>query len=290
VAEARASSANPRVIYCSISGYGSTGPRAELGGYDLIAQAYGGLMSVTGEPDGPPMRAGYSVVDMFAGMAAYSAIVTALVQRERTNQGAFVETSLLDAIVSQMSYHAVGHLATGKIPGPLGTASPSLVPYQLFEASDAKMIVACNSDDAYRRLCKALARADLAEDPRFATNAERLANKPALIQILSEIFHTRTVAVWCELLDAHHVPCSKIHNVADVVRDSQVAARELLPEVPHPTIEGLRAPAAPFRFGGGGAVAASAPPALGEHTDAVLRELGYSTEAIQALRAAGALG
>src|SRR5207245_1415765 len=133
------------------------------------AQAYGGLMSVTGEPGGPPVRAGYSVVDVFTGMAAYGAIVTALVQRERTGCGQYVETALLDSVVAQMAYHAVSHLATGKVPGPLGTQSPSLVPYQMFDASDTKMIVACNSDDAFKRLCVAIDRQDLASDPRFAS-------------------------------------------------------------------------------------------------------------------------
>jgi formyl-CoA transferase/CoA:oxalate CoA-transferase len=280
---------NPRVVYCGISGYGQTGPKAGLGGYDLIAQAYGGLMSVTGEPDGPPVRAGYSVVDIFTGLAAYSGVVSALYERERTGRGQFVETSLLDAVVSQAAYHTVGFLATGKVPGPLGTQSPSLVPYQLFEASDVSFIVGCNNDGTWQRLCTAIARADLALDPRFATNPDRLRNKPVLIAILVEIFRTRTATEWVEILNAHHVPSSRVNTVADVVHDEQVAARALMKPIPHPAIPELRAPAGPFRLAGEAGVATKPPPGLGEHTDAILRELGHSPEQIQALRDAGAV-
>lgn len=278
---------NPRLVYCSISGYGRTGPKADLGGYDLIAQAYGALMSVTGEPGGPPVRAGYSVIDIFTGMAAYGAIMTALLQREKTGAGQYVETSLLDSVVAQMSYHAVAYLATGKVPGPLGTQSPSLVPYQLFEAADAQLIVGCNNDVAWQRLCVAIERPDLARDARFATNADRLRNKAELIPLLADVFRSRTAAAWGSVLEAHGVPCSPIHTVADVLADEQVAARELVPAVPHPAIPGLRAPAPPFRVVGAARTASTPPPALGGHSDAILRELGFSAQDIAALHAEG---
>jgi crotonobetainyl-CoA:carnitine CoA-transferase CaiB-like acyl-CoA transferase len=281
---------NPRAVYCSISGYGQNGPKAPLGGYDLIAQAYGGLMSVTGESGGPAMRAGYSVIDVFAGMAAYGAIMTALVERHHTGVGQHVETSLLDSVVANMSYHATGYLASGKIPGRLGTASPSLVPYQMFEASDVPFILGCNNDRAFGRLCTALDRAELATDSRFATNALRLQHKPVLIELLAEIFRGRTALEWVDLLNAHQVPSSRINTVADVVHDEQVAARRLMQPIPHPTIPTLRVPAAPFRTVGGVDAVATPPPALGEHTDVVLRELGYSNDEIQALRVSGAIG
>ncbi len=279
---------NPRAVYCSISGYGKTGPLAELGGYDLIAQAYGGMMSVTGEPGGPPVRAGYSVIDYFAGMAAYGAILTALFARERTGTGQYVQTSLLDTVVAQMGYHAVNHLATGKVPGPLGTASPALVPYQLFEAADAKFIVGCNNDDAWRRLCTALLHEEWKTDPRFATNPERLRNKPVVVEMLQDIFRTKDAAVWVAQLNRHHVPSSRIQSVADVVRDEQVVARDLLPHVPHPRISDLRAPASPFTMAERAPL--TAPPDLGEHTDSVLHELGYSADEVRALRSEGAFG
>jgi len=281
---------NPRLIYCSISGYGQNGPKAALGGYDLIAQAYGGLMSVTGESGGPAMRAGYSVIDVFAGMAAYGAIMTALVERQRTGLGQHVETSLLDSVVANMSYHATGYLASGKVPTRLGTASPSLVPYQMFEASDAPFILGCNNDRAFVRLCAAIDRQALASDPRFVTNALRLANKPALIEILATIFRAGTSAAWVDQLNAHQVPSSRINNVADVVVDDQVTARGLMQPIPHPTIPALRVPAAPFRTVDSEAATAAPPPALGEHTDPVLRELGLSDDEIRALRANGTLG
>ncbi|MDB4961846.1 MAG: L-carnitine dehydratase/bile acid-inducible protein [Myxococcales bacterium] len=281
---------NPRVIYCSISGYGQTGPLAELGGYDLIAQAFGGLMSTTGQPEGPSVRAGYSVVDTFAGMSAYGAVMTALLQRERTGQGQYVETSLLDAVVAQMSYHATGYLATGKIPGRLGTASPSLVPYQQFQSADADFIMGCNNDVSWRRLCTALARPDLATDPRFTTNADRLRNKELLIGMLSEIFRTQSATHWVTLFNAHQVPSSRINTVADVVHDEQVAARDLLPAIPHPAIPDLRAPATPFKLVGASAAPIKPPPGLGEHSGAILEELGFSIEDVEALRSAGVVG
>jgi formyl-CoA transferase/CoA:oxalate CoA-transferase len=283
-------SRNPRVVYCSISGYGQTGPNAPLGGYDLIAQAFGGLMSVTGEPDGPPVRAGYSVFDMFAGMAAYGGIMTALLQRERSGRGQYVETSLIDGAIAQMSYHAVGYLATGDVPRPLGTASPSLVPYQLFQASDAVFILGCNNDDAYRRLCTALGRMDLATDAKFATNADRLKNRASLIEILGTIFRARTASDWVALLNANQVPASRVNTVADVVQDSQVTARGLLQAIPHPTIEGLKAPASPFQLADAPSVTPTSPPSVGQHTDEILGELGYSADEVSALRDANVVG
>jgi crotonobetainyl-CoA:carnitine CoA-transferase CaiB-like acyl-CoA transferase len=280
---------NARIVYCSISGYGQTGPKASLGGYDLIAQAYGGLMSVTGEPSGPPVRAGYSVFDLFAGMAAYSAIMTALFERERTGRGQHVETSLLDAAVAQMSYHAVSYLATNKVPVALGTQSPSLVPYQLFQAADTQFIVGCNNDDTWRRLCTALNRAELAGDSRFATNADRLRNKDVLVALLAEVFRTRDAAAWVEQLNAHHVPSSRVNTVADVVHDEQVAARDLLVSIPHPTIAGLRAPAAPFRTVGTQPMPAHKPPDLGEHSEMILQQLGYSADETARLKSEGVI-
>src|SRR5207248_924920 len=151
------------------------GPLAERRGYDLILQAYAGLMSTTGEAGGPPVRTGYSVVDLFTGMLAYGAVTTALVQRERTGKGQYVESSLLESMVSVMSYHAVGYLATGKVPGRMGSAHPSLVPYQAFPTADGHLVIGCNNDPTWKRLCTALGLSRLADDPRFRTNGERVA-------------------------------------------------------------------------------------------------------------------
>jgi crotonobetainyl-CoA:carnitine CoA-transferase CaiB-like acyl-CoA transferase len=278
---------NPRLIYGSISGFGRTGPMAAQPGYDLIVQAYAGLMSTTGEPAGAPVRTGYSVVDLFTGLMAYAAIVTALQQRERTGRGQLVETSLLESTVALMSYHAVGHLATGQVPGRMGSAHPSLVPYQAFAASDGPFIVGCNNDRTWVRLCAALGREELAHDPRFATNGDRVRNRAELVAILEAHFRHGTVERWVAKIGAAGVPCSPVQDVAQVVADRQVAARGMLAEIPHPLIPGLRVPACAMKLGDSPAVSAQPPPGVGEHTEQVLAELGYGPDEIEELRRNG---
>lgn len=280
---------NPRVIYCGISGFGRTGPLSQKGGYDLMVQAYSGLMSTTGEPDGSPLRIGFSLVDITCGWIAYGGIMTALYQRERTGQGQYVESSLLEGMVSASSYHVVNYLGTGNVPGPLGQGHPSLAPYQMFPSKDGRVMLGAANDGLWNKFCAATERQDLAEDPRFRTNLDRVEHRSELIPILEDLFRTKTTAEWVDLLDAAGIPSSPVNTIADVVDDPQVAHREMIVDVPHPAVEGLRAPASPLRLSEGPSSIRRHPPENGEHTEEILFELGYSSDDIASLEANGAV-
>ena len=281
--------ANPRIVYCSISGYGRTGPLADKPGYDLIIQGYSGLMSTTGEPDGPPLRTGYSLVDLFTGMMAYGSIATALLAREQTGKGQHVEASLLDGQVAVMSYHAVGYLATGRVPGRLGSGHPSLVPYQAFPTSDGFFILGCGNDGLWRRLCPAIGREDLMEDPKFKTNTDRVSNRQEIVSILSDHFRDRTTSDWVDVITQAGVPCGPINRVSDVVVDPQVLARNMMVDFPHPEVPDLKVPGSPLKLGDMPASYRLRPPYLGEHNEEVLAGLGYSADEVAQLKQEGVL-
>ena len=268
---------NPGLVYLSISGYGRTGPMGDAPGYDLILQGYGGIMSVTGEPGRPPVRVGYSMVDLFCGMAAYGAIVSALFHRQRTGQGQYLEASLLEGQVAASSYHTVGYLATGRVPGPLGSAHPSTAPYQAFPASDGWFILGVANDGLWRRFCAAVGLEGVADDPRYRTVADRVANRDELVAFLNDFFRKRTVKEWVEVISAGGVPCGPINTIAQLVA------------VPHPDIPDLRVPGPPSKAYGTPPSFRRPPPRHGEHTEEVLRELGYSAADVARLREAGAV-
>ncbi|PKB80889.1 MAG: formyl-CoA transferase [SAR202 cluster bacterium Io17-Chloro-G9] len=281
---------NPGIVYCSISGYGRTGPKAKLPGYDLIIQAYSGLMNLTGEPDGMPLRVGFSLVDLFTGMMAYGSILTALRHRDSTGQGQWIDTSLLDGQVATMSYHATGYLGTGVEPHRLGSGHPSLVPYQSFPASDGYFILACANDGLWERACRAIGRGDLLDDPRFKTNTDRVAHRGECVEIFNQTFQTGTVAHWVELISGAGVPCGPINRVSDVVNDPQVKARNMLAEIPHPKVPDLRVPASPLKLTETPPAIRRAPPALGQDNQEILTEVGYDAAGIAGLRDRGVIG
>ena len=281
---------NPNIIYCSISGYGRTGPMADKPGYDLIIQAYSGLMSLTGDPDGQPKRVGFSLVDLFAGMMAYGCILTALHHRQATGKGQWIDTSLLDGQVAVMSYHGTGYMGTGVEPHRLGSGHPSLVPYQSFPGSDGSFILGCANDGLWERLCKAMGRSDLLEDPRFKTNTDRVEHRAECVETLNQIFQEKTVAQWVDVISEAGVPCGPINRVSDVVNDPQVLSRDMVVDMPHPNVPDLRVPNSPLKLTETPPSIRRPPPLLGQHNEEILEESGYSQEQIGRLREKGVIG
>ena len=282
-------SINPKIVYCSISGYGRTGPMAEKPGYDLIIQGYSGLMSTTGEPDGPPLRTGFSLVDLFAGMMAYGSITTALLAREKTGKGQYLEASLLDGQVATLSYHAVNYLATGRVPGRMGSGHPTLVPYQAFPSSDGYFLLGCGNDGLWRRLCPAIGLASLPDNPSFRTNMDRVEHRDELISMMSEHFQTKTTAEWIDIITDAGVPCGPINRVSEIVNDPQVQARNMIVPVHHPKVPEAKVPGSPLRLYDMPPTVRRHPPMLGEHNEEVLGELGYSAEEIDGLKKDGVI-
>jgi formyl-CoA transferase/CoA:oxalate CoA-transferase len=280
---------NPNVIYCSISGFGRTGPLSKKGGYDLMVQAYSGLMSTTGEQGRTPVRIGFSLVDIVCGWVAYAGIMTALYHKEKTGKGQYVEASLLEGMVSASCYHIVNYLGTGNIPTMLGQGHPSLAPYQMFPSKDGRVMLGAANDGLWNKFCEVTGRKDLAEDPRFKTNLDRVENRDELIPLLEDYFQTKTTKEWVDLLEGAKIPNSPVNNIQDLVNDEQVEFREMITDVPHPKIKGLRAAACPIRMSEGPSSIRRHPPETGEHTEEVLLELGYANDDIASLVESGAV-
>jgi len=281
---------NPRLIYCSVTGFGQTGPYRERPGYDFMIQGMGGMMSVTGEPGGEPMRAGVPVADIITGMYASIAICAALAHRAQSGIGQHLDLALLDSQIALLAYQNTNYFATGKPPSRIGNLHPNIVPYQPFRTADGEVIIACGNDNLYRRFCEAAGCPELAGDARFATNGKRVENRVELTRLLQGIFAKRPTQDWLELLEAAGVPNGPINNVAQVFEEPQVRARGVRVELDHPVAGKLPTVASPMRFSGTPVEHRLAPPLLGQHTEEILRErLGRSAAQIAALRAEGVI-
>jgi crotonobetainyl-CoA:carnitine CoA-transferase CaiB-like acyl-CoA transferase len=276
---------NPRLVYCSISGYGRTGPYAERPGYDFIIQAEGGLMGIIGPEEGPPYRVGVPIVDITSGMFAATAILAALRARDATGEGQLVDISLLDTQVALLANVASNYLVGGAEPRRLGNAHPNIAPYEAFRARDRWFALAAANERQWATLCDTIDRPDLKEDARFATNGARVSNRPALVDVLSEVFAGRDADEWLADLRKAGLPCGPINAVPDVFEHPQAQARGLALEARHPTAGPVRLTGFPYKLAQTPAEVHLPPPTLGQHTEEVLIELlGYSAEEVTSLR------
>jgi crotonobetainyl-CoA:carnitine CoA-transferase CaiB-like acyl-CoA transferase len=277
--------AHPRLVYCSISGFGQSGPRRQEPGYDAVMQAEGGLMSITGAADGPPYRLGVAIADITTGMFAAQGIAVALFARERSGRGQLVDVAMLDSVAALLSYQAAIYFATGSAPGRMGNRHPTIVPYETFAASDGDFVLAVGNDDQWRTFCRV---AGIEADERFAANRQRVMQYAELRPRLAAVLRAHPRTYWIDRLTAAGVPCGSVRDLHDVFTDPQLAARDMIATLDHPTIGALRLLGIPVKLSGTPAAVRSAPPTLGQHTDAVLvDDLGMSREAIGALRARG---
>jgi crotonobetainyl-CoA:carnitine CoA-transferase CaiB-like acyl-CoA transferase len=282
---------NPKLVYCSVTGFGQTGPYRERPGYDFMIQGMGGMMSVTGEPDsvpgGGPQRAGVPIADIITGMYASIAICAALANRERTGRGQHLDLALLDSQIALLAYQNTNYFSTGEPPKRIGNLHPNIVPYQPFRTRDGDVILACGNDNLFRKFCEAAGCRELASDARFATNGKRVENRAELTRLLQDVFVKRKTSEWVDLLESAGVPNGPINNIAQVYAEPQVKARGVRVELTNAS--GVKVPlvASPMRFSETPVEYRLAPPALGQHTEEVLRGLGKSDAEIARLREAG---
>ncbi|MGB8873159.1 MAG: CaiB/BaiF CoA-transferase family protein, partial [Desulfobaccales bacterium] len=280
---------NPRLIYCSITGFGQNGPYKDKPGYDFMIQGMGGIMSFTGEPDGPPMKVGVAIVDITAGLFATSAILAALRHRDLTGEGQYLDIALLDATLAWLANVGSNYLVSGELPRRYGNGHPNIVPYEPFQAADGVYFaLAVGNDRQWRDFCSLAGLEPLAQDPRFATNPQRVLNREELIPIIAAKMLEKTSGEWLQQLDHLKIPCGPINTLDKVFADPQVKEREMVVEVPHPTAGMVKLVASPMKFSRTPCQIQRHPPLLGEHTAEVLCTLlGYTQEEIDALRQEG---
>jgi crotonobetainyl-CoA:carnitine CoA-transferase CaiB-like acyl-CoA transferase len=284
------SAKHPRLVYCSISGFGDSGPRTREAGYDAVLQAEGGLMSVTGPDDGPPYRLGLAIADLGSALFATQGILAALLARERTGRGQRVDIAMLDSVAALLTYQAGIYFATGAAPMRMGNRHPSIAPYDTYRAADGDLVLAVGNDDQFRRLCTVLGRPDLASDPRFTTNAGRVEHYESLKPALDFSIGARTVQDLTSALRASGVPGGSVRTVAETLADPQIAARDMVATLQHPAAGAVRVMGTPVKLSETLAEMRTAPPMLGQHTDAILKQdAGLSDAEIRRLRDAGAI-
>ncbi len=264
---------NPRLVYCSISGYGQQGPSRDEAAMDLVVQSSSGLMSITGTAEGESVRCGYGVTDVTAGLFSVIGIMLALRARESSGEGQYVDVSMLDSMISTMSSNYMSYLGSGKVPGPMGTAFPTVVPYRTFQTRDRAVSIAIGSEKLWTAFCRAIERPDLAQHPDYESNPRRIANRGVLEPMLAGIFHERPAAEWIERLRAEGIPCSLVRNFEEVASDPQCVVREMFPMVDHPATGPHRVTGTPVKLSATPGSPTTAAPLLGEHTRAALREL-----------------
>lgn len=273
------------IIYCSISGFGQDGPYCKRPGFDQILQGMGGLMGLTGEPGGPPIKVGIAVTDIATGMFAAIGILSALYHREKTGEGQWVDASMLDGQVSWLTYQAGRYLASGEIPEKTGSSHPLIVPYQAFKAKDGYVNIAAGNDNLWRKFCNAVGLKDIVDDPRFATNAKRVENRSQVTTIISKIIATKTMAEWFAILDKAGVPNGPINTIDKIFSDPQVLGRKMLTEIDHPKCGKIRVTGVPIKLSKTPGEVVTPPPCLGQHNEEILQKLGFTNDEIEAFKA-----
>src|SRR5699024_3038440 len=286
---------NPRLIYCSITGFGQTGPYAKRAGYDFLIQAMGGLMSLTGHPDGAdgagPMKVGVALTDIMTGLYAAISVLAALAHRERTGEGQYIDLALLDVQIACLANQNLNYLTTGESPRRLGNAHPNIVPYQAFPTADGDMIIAVGNDSQFANLCRVIEQPDWAADERFATNAARVANRDTLVPALRQITIKRSTDAWVQAMEMAGVPCGPINHIAEVFANEQVQARGMQQTMPHPQAGAVPQVASPINLSATPVRYTQPPPLLSEHTQTILRDvLGLDADRIEQLAQEGVTG
>jgi crotonobetainyl-CoA:carnitine CoA-transferase CaiB-like acyl-CoA transferase len=275
---------NPRLVYCAVSVFGRSGPYRDKVGYEALMQAFSGVMSLTGEPDGPPLRAGLSFLDLGTGLMAAYGVMNALFHRERSGLGQKLEVSLFETALALMSYHAVGYLLDGQVPQRQGSGHPMIVPYQVFRTQDGEMFIVGANQRLWTRLCQALQRQDLLQDPRFASNQERVRHRHLLVPVLQSETGKYPTAILNDMLDKAGVPCAPVNTIDRVLHDPQTAAREMIVDVPHPLIPHLKLLGIPIKLSDTPGDIRLPPPLKGQHNEDILQELGYTAAEIRLFR------